>query len=734
METLNSCGLYDDENSVFELPNFFVDKGKDAARLDSDRGKYEEAVAELVQGQAKDLKISIQNVISMYDEYFFPYLPYNMVMLKSYIVDNFKKSYVSVVDLSKVFSIVKMVHVVGTNAQLVSDFSLPHRQTTIQMTQEIADNLSLMSENGMQLVQGGTGEYSIDYIVPKNDGRLVFTFKVIANNVIKHHLFTGSDIKMVDPSVHVFVAEMCGRDLIMFHGYDQFDYPGLIMINREDYAVKFNMPIAVEQFLALSAAPSTDGYIFGINGMEYKVKYENTIDIEYHGGTCVRMLGDNYIVCNRPRSTDCRIHEMVMRGEQLYYVRPRPDKYVGQSSVEVLALNVAPTVNYVRSLLSNIKGPCYGSYRDIKPNNIIASNVCDYLIRDNKSSMSVINTAVVKSIASRLGIVTTAQDVKHVLRCLNCRVDRLEKKTRSQLLLLTFPKERFASRSDIYKFLLETKLVLTPVEVARQLAMRGFTTSLKRIVLMMLYGELHVVGSRVMARRICGKFVPYRDKRPTRVLCQYDDLTFIRALSLYAKLNAGAHVLDNEITNLKQECDELFEHFLKTDVSLHEEIGDVVIMITKVALRIYAPSGVIEDEHAYIWQLLAGLNVLQPFKEKCLNRIAKYKCVRNHLTCGSHVCCDGTIFESANPDALIAPLDNVVVDKITVSVGQVAFAERLTYELEVLADKCDGMGPDIPPFGQYVPKGSLGPYDLVDTRNYDSDPDQDPDELDDMEL
>jgi len=719
-----------DENCIFELPDMFVDKGKDAVKVEQEKIAFDLALRELVQGQAKDLQASICNVISLYHEHFFPYLPYNMVLFKNYIVDNFKRSYVSIVDLSKVFSIVKMVSVVGTNAQLVSDFMVPHRQTTVQMTDDIANNLCLMSENGMQYVQGGNGEYAIDYIVPKHDGNIVYSFKVMCNNLVKHHLFVGRDVTLIDNSLHVFVAEMYNHDIIMFYGYDQFEFPATIKINLIEYTVKYNMPITIEHFLTLNTVGATDGYIFGINGIEYKVKYENTIDIVYRGGVSVKLLGDNYIVCNRPDIVSCNIHEMVMRANQLVYLRPRPDKCVGQSSVEVLALQAAPTVNYVRSLLSNIKGPCYGSYHDVKPNNIIASEICDYLIRDERSKVSVINTFVVKTIASRLGIVTTSQDLKHILRALGCQTTRLEKRTRSQLLQLQFPIERHASRSDIYKLLLDTKLVLTPIELVRQLAMRGYTTSLKRVNLMMLHCELRVLGSRVMAVRVCGRFLPFCDKRPPRVLCQYDDLTFIRGLTIYAKLNAGAHVLDTEIMNLKSECDELFEHYRVTDVALHQEIGDVVMMITKVALRVYAPRSVIEDEHAFIWQLMSSLNIMQPFKQKCMDRISKYGCVRNHLTCGSHICSNGKEFvKPTNEDISVGDLPSAQIGKV------IEMVKLKTYAQTVVDGK------DKPPFGAYVqlPPGSLGPYDRLpeyDSEGSYGDPDSEHEnsECEDMDL
>jgi hypothetical protein len=548
----------------------------------------------------------------------------------------------AVSDLSAVLANVPCVITGEETYELINDFHTPYQQTTKHMNMTISGSLGVHTQNGACGIGCVGPLYVLDYIVPKYDGINVFSIRLKSEKLDVALVCFGAKFAMVD-SMCAFAGEMMDNDRIMLYHCNelQADFPVAIKLAGKSYNFVSNKVVEMSAFVNGYVPEASDGFIFCINGLEYRVKHRPMIDLVYEKNRRYGLTRDNCRYDVLPTSEFDGIVEFELDHDILIARRKRIDRKVALSKFEVIENLEAPTVDYFRQLFSASKDAQFGLFRNVYPLDALVAMIGSMLRKLKKQYVLVSPYSVRQLLKSKKIFIddivlkmVVAYYTKGQLTC-HLSIEEIDK-----MALLPI---KYADCVMMYDYLYRKKIILEPYFICKAMSHElNVVTSIRRLMLMVVRGELHCIGGDISAKKVGGVFLKYTRNEYNRITTIEDCNDYVGAMCNYARNNNGKFVAVKEVESFESECKEL----LATNLSIEQqqEVGDVIMMWTKVLMRMYLNGEPLIDEDASFWQLLFNNELMKPFLDKMRIRIDAYHCVRHHETAGDHVCSNGIAF------------------------------------------------------------------------------------------
>jgi len=564
-----------------------------------------------------------------------------------YLVRDLKRSLPSCADLAHVLAFVPCVLVEkmedGTfRTDSIVNCDVPLQQTVNDITYDMCDKLGVVAENGALGVGTSKVDYVIDYIVPKFDGVPIFAIRLYTN-VSEVTLISYTNKFAFIKGVKAFAGEMLDEEICVFYGSSfQTDFPLTLMLESVNYKLIPTSLVTMTNFLLAKGPKERDGYVFSINGLEYRIKDNICVDLLYKSGASSAFTSEGYAIEVIPSDSD-GIVEFKVCSDGLLANRIRNDKLKALDHSTVKRLLATPNATYLRQVLASYGCAQLGLYRNVYPVSALISMVVSDLKKANSHIVHVTSYSVRMLLMRRKVFANDAQ-ISAVIVALSTERKEVLKLTKDDLNKISVSKVVYADCPIIYDAIYKMGIMLPLYETAKYIAeKRNVVVGIRRIALMVSRGELLCIGQCISVKIIAGiKHENYEPRKYDRVMCVEDSYDVIRGLVAYAKNNNGKFVADAEMNSFIAECNELLDSNL--DKEQLQEVGDVIMMWTKVLLRLYTDGTLIFDPDAVFWQLLYRNKVMEPFFEKVERRLSKYNCVRNHVTSSDHVCSSGKEF------------------------------------------------------------------------------------------
>jgi len=484
--------------------------------------------------------------------------------------------------------------------------------------------------------------YVLDYIVPKYDGINVFSIRLKSDKLDVSLVCFGAKFAMVD-EMCAFAGELMDNGCIMLYHCNelQTNFPVAIKLAGKSYNFVYSKVIEMSAFVNGYVPDNSDGFIFCINGLEYRVKHRPMVDLVYGKNQSYGLTRDNCRYDVLPTSEYEGVVEFELDHDVLIARRQRIDRKNALSKCEVIENVEAPTVEYFRQLFSASRDAQFGLFRNVYPTDALVS-IIGSMLRKLKKQYVLVSPYSIRQLLKGKKIFIDDCTLKMVVSYytkgqLTCHLS-VEEIDKMALLPI-----RYADCRTMYEFLYKKKIILEPYFVCRAMSNElDLVTSIRRIMLMVVRGELHCIGGDVSAKKVGGVFLSYVRNEYNRITTIEDCNDYVCAMCNYARHNNGKFVAVKELESFEAECKELLATNLT--IAQQQEVGDVIMMWTKVLLRMYLNGEPLIDEDAAFWQLLFNNELMKPFLDKMRTRIDSYHCVRHHETSGDHVCSNGMAF------------------------------------------------------------------------------------------
>jgi len=389
-------------------------------------------------------------------------------------------------------------------------------------------------------------------------------------------------------------------------------------------------PTLPKETIMLEMPPDIDGFIVSVDGTEYKLKDRNTVEL-YWDGNNFSAKGGKPLYESVDRPVIKGVYECYFRGNVIIHAKFREDRVDCQSAAKVGLILSAPKASDMKMMIKNID-PQFLMYNDILS------------VNDG--------VALIKQVAlAKKDIIVTPMFVRTYLLSLGKRGDyaainhavnrgKLRSRLRHAEAMLLPDSTKQKSCFELHAIMRQNDIQGTPVECAKLLSKYGVTVAPRKIRLMQTRGQFALLGETLMCH---SKF-----RRVGKPSIYYDvPKSVMQALYQYAVNNRGKFCKETTFSDLQNEMKELYDAIgEKTHTDAYSEVGDVVSVLIHLLC----------DKYPYIkWysdpeiMKMFDHKLMIPFKTKMQSRLERYGCVRNHNTCGGHMCCNGNNFKAPLP-------------------------------------------------------------------------------------
>lgn len=244
----------------------------------------------------------------------------------------------NIYELCDAYRYFSMVHVTPGNIIRVENVMIPNAVPIDECSQNELDNVSVRVNGQVKILQG-TGSNLIEFVKPKYDGIPMIALSYSENNVPYTLIVTPfeSCVKQVR---WCWYGELVDTDVYMSYGTVIYDSITEFDFNHRSVKIHYENSL---YFNVLPRIDRTDGVVLGIGGKEYKLKYQNTIDLRYVDGRYESANGTPYEVRNAVKAEEGAVYEVTLTGSVL---RKRCDKVIPNTNARINAIKDA--ITYVR--------------------------------------------------------------------------------------------------------------------------------------------------------------------------------------------------------------------------------------------------------------------------------------------------------------------------------------------------------------------------------------------------
>lgn len=526
----------------------------------------------------------------------------------------------------------------------IIDVAYPQREKITPISVDTLNNLACISNHATYVISGHFGGNMINYVKEKEDGVAVHNWILTCDNDEKYSICVVGNVRYDTDCRVPFSGELCGDKVYPFYLVDcQSDFPETILIGAKTYSVVRPQLLTIPQFLVDSPREGMDGYIVCVNGVEYKIKFDNTVDLEYNGTHMLTAEGKKYPLAKKIDGPP-GIYECVLKSDYAIALKKRPDKVRPQTNAGVHVTLRAPLVSTFKSVIPKVETE-YEAFPDVYPYDMLLEIVYKYMSQYARNGIMVITPGAIRKALCARGIVITQEIIDYILS--KSGTGRRYSIIDTNIAELQMRGEyEYADCRSIYEFVAEQKEHFSAFKTAQLLAnKKNMIVSVKRIILMVMRGELCMSGSHIVPIRVGGYVRSYRRKiylRPDRSCTPVDAFD---GWLMYARNNFGKFTVETINTALTRECAEL----LSLDVSEEtmEEVGDVLLLVLKQAVNHFGHGKDIYDAELPFWKLVRSLPILTVALRKYERRLSKYGCIRNHDHAEPHICSNGAQYKQS---------------------------------------------------------------------------------------
>jgi hypothetical protein len=429
-----------------------------------------------------------------------------------------------------------------------------------------------------------------------------------------------------------FCAEMIKNKLVLHYGYEGIVTSAHITVAGFKYDVVHNPVLTSEEVMHLDC--DAEGLIVSVDGIEYKVKKSNTVDLRSDGKKVFTQDGIPYSCFGESGSVGINEYDIV--DGKAVYVRARPDKTVAQSQAHISYVVNCPTFADFSHVFYKYKDRIIFQ----KFNDILCTADAKYYLKSFllMSNARLLTMDLIKRTFMIHGLRT---DFNALSVACNIPVRGMRRVTTEEISDWKVSLTR-VSCSDIFHYVKKYKLCMPIEDMCKTLVNKGYSVAPRRLFFMACRGSFSCTGDSVFVARY-KKYARPADVAERIIQCRNDTVSYVNAYGVrnrntkFSKTLIYDHLLDS-LGN----CNGVVESCPGSDV-LKDSIGSVVITWLRLIDEKYPSMKILDDET--IRDIFERAHLFGPFRDKIMTRIMTYGCIRDHFLAGNHQCNSGAHFK-----------------------------------------------------------------------------------------